>query len=211
MSAELTPADLGRRVDSAGARAALQGYCELLQAAGARTNLVGTLESGRIWDELLLDAVASWSRLPPDVRTVADVGSGAGLPGLVWALLARVEGRDLAFTLIEPRAKRVEFLQSAIGHLGLVGVRAVKATVGGYVQRRPAAEAAFDLVTSRAVFPLSEVVESQQALSGRYQLVHASVEDLALWQAPAGWRELDRWQYGPAGARPRAYVLIVRA
>lgn len=208
----LRPSPLRDWVRQQGAEVDLEHYLRRLQLAGAQTNLVGTLDPGRIWDELLLDAVASWQLVPADVATVADLGSGAGLPGLVWALLARSQGRALSVTLIEPRAKRVEFLQRSVVEMGLAAsVRTVKATLGGYLQRRPSDEPAYDLVTSRAVFPLADVVEVQQPLSARYQLVHASVEDLATWQSPAAWRECERRQYDPDGARPRAYVVICRA
>lgn len=202
------PAELLDWIDTQGARSVLQAYCQELQAAGARTNLIGTLETERIWDELLLDAAVSYRLLPLDVHTLVDIGSGAGLPGLVWALLARSQGRVLALTLLEPRAKRVAFLQEAVELMGLgQTVTCLKATLGGYRER---VGRTFDLVTSRAVFPLAEVVEQQAVLAGRYQLVHASVADLERWQAPGGWHIAAQQTYQPGAAAERGYILLQR-
>jgi 16S rRNA G527 N7-methylase RsmG len=146
--------------------------------------------------------------LPPDVHTVVDIGSGAGLPGLVRALLARSQGRVLALTLLEPRAKRVAFLQNTVEQLGLMAsVQCLKTTLGGYCER---VGRTFDLVTSRAVFPLAEVVEQQAVLAGRYQLVHASVADLERWQAPGGWQIAAQLTYQPGAAAERGYILLQR-
>ncbi|MDN5852851.1 MAG: 16S rRNA (guanine(527)-N(7))-methyltransferase RsmG [Actinomycetia bacterium] len=86
----------------------------------------------------------------PTGASVADVGSGAGLPGLVWA----VRRDDLQVTLIEPLLRRADFLSETVAILGLEGrVRVVRsraedaATAGGY-----------DVVTSRAVAPLKRLV-----------------------------------------------------
>ncbi len=82
--------------------------------------------------------------------TVADVGSGAGLPGLVWAL-----GRpDLRVTLIEPMLRRVRFLEEAIETLGLGQVRIVRARAGELPD-----DVRYDTVTARAVAPLDRLAQ----------------------------------------------------
>jgi 16S rRNA (guanine527-N7)-methyltransferase len=78
--------------------------------------------------------------------TVADVGSGAGLPGLVWAI-ARP---DLHVTLIEPLLRRTVFLEEAIEALGLDEARVLRA-------RAEDVEETFDVVTARAVAPLERL------------------------------------------------------
>ena len=78
--------------------------------------------------------------------TVADVGSGAGLPGLVWAI-ARP---DLHVTLIEPLLRRTVFLEEAVEALGLDQVRVLRS-------RAEDVSETFDVVTARAVAPLEKL------------------------------------------------------
>ena len=82
----------------------------------------------------------------PQGATVADVGSGAGLPGLVWAI-ARP---DLEVTLIEPLLRRVTFLDEVVESLELSGVTVLRA-------RAEDVEKTFDVVTARAVAPLAKL------------------------------------------------------
>ncbi|MCZ4499460.1 MAG: rRNA methyltransferase [Marmoricola sp.] len=122
-------------------------YAELLATDGIVRGLIGPREVPRLWDRHLLncavvtDAVASGS-------SVADIGSGAGLPGLVMA----IRRPDLQVTLIEPLLRRTTFLEEVVGELSLKNVRV----------RRGRAEdlhgvARFDVVTSRAVAPLDRL------------------------------------------------------
>lgn len=82
----------------------------------------------------------------PVGATVADVGSGAGLPGLVWAI-ARP---DLDVTLIEPLLRRTTFLEEAVEALGLDRVTVLRA-------RAEEVRETFDVVTARAVAPLEKL------------------------------------------------------
>ncbi len=77
---------------------------------------------------------------------MADIGSGAGLPGLVWAI-ARP---DLSVTLIEPLLRRTTFLEEAVQELGLSNVRVVRSRAEDVRDR-------FDIVTSRAVAALDKL------------------------------------------------------
>jgi 16S rRNA (guanine527-N7)-methyltransferase len=77
---------------------------------------------------------------------VADVGSGAGLPGLAWAI-ARP---DLEMTLIEPLLRRTVFLEEAVGSLGLDRVRVLRS-------RAEDVDEQFHVVTARAVAPLEKL------------------------------------------------------
>ena len=83
----------------------------------------------------------------PVGATVADVGSGAGLPGLVWAI-ARP---DLHVTLIEPLLRRTTFLDEAVSALGLGDEVTVLRARAEEVSDR------FDVVTARAVAPLEKL------------------------------------------------------
>ncbi len=82
----------------------------------------------------------------PHGSSVADVGSGAGLPGLVWAI-ARP---DLEVTLIEPLLRRTVFLEEVVDELALESVKVLRS-------RAEDVHETFDVVTARAVAPLEKL------------------------------------------------------
>ncbi|MEV1331738.1 16S rRNA (guanine(527)-N(7))-methyltransferase RsmG [Micromonospora costi] len=135
----------GDRLDLAAA------YAELLATDGVVRGLIGPRETPRLWDRHLLNCAAVAERIP-EGATVLDVGSGAGLPGLVLAI-ARP---DLTVTLVEPLARRTSFLIEAVDELGLGGTvrvfrgRAEEAATGP-------APLLGDVVTARAVAPLDRL------------------------------------------------------
>ncbi|RQX11211.1 16S rRNA (guanine(527)-N(7))-methyltransferase RsmG [Micromonospora arida] len=148
---ELAPAALalfGDRLDLAAA------YAELLATDGVVRGLIGPREAPRIWDRHLLNCAAVAERIPSGA-TVLDVGSGAGLPGLVLAI-ARP---DLTVTLIEPLARRTSFLIEVVERLGLArSVRVFRGradeAASGSSGREPISG---DVVTARAVAPLDRL------------------------------------------------------
>ncbi|ROT33623.1 16S rRNA (guanine(527)-N(7))-methyltransferase RsmG [Micromonospora sp. HM5-17] len=93
-----------------------EAYAELLAGPGVVRGLIGPRETPRIWDRHLLNCAAV-AELIPTESSVVDVGSGAGLPGIVLAI-ARP---DLSVTLIEPLARRAMFLTEAVDVLDLGG------------------------------------------------------------------------------------------
>ncbi|SCL58370.1 16S rRNA (guanine(527)-N(7))-methyltransferase RsmG [Micromonospora peucetia] len=129
-------------------------YAELLATDGVLRGLIGPREAPRIWDRHLLNCAAVAERIP-EGATVLDVGSGAGLPGLVLAI-ARP---DLTVTLIEPLARRTSFLIEAVQHLGLTKMvrvfrgRADEAANGS----TGVGPLSGDVVTARAVAPLDRL------------------------------------------------------
>jgi 16S rRNA (guanine527-N7)-methyltransferase len=123
-----------------------QRYAALLGDAGVTRGLIGPREVGRLWDRHLLNCAA----IGPDIAScsrVCDVGSGAGLPGLVLAL-ARP---DLQVTLLEPLLRRATFLQEAVELLQLTDVEVVRSRAEDLRGR------SFDVVTARAVAPMSRL------------------------------------------------------
>jgi 16S rRNA (guanine527-N7)-methyltransferase len=96
-------------------------YMEHLRTWNRTHDLTAARDDDELVDLLLADALVL-SVMIAGERTVVDVGSGAGAPGLVLAI-ARP---DLKLTLVEPRAKRVAFLRSAIGMLGLENAQVVR-------------------------------------------------------------------------------------
>ena len=120
-------------------------YVDLLTSAGVERGLIGPREVPRIWERHVVNCAVVVPRVPVDA-TVADVGSGAGLPGLVWAI-ARP---DLHVTLIEPLLRRTTFLEEAVEALGLDQVTVLRA-------RAEDVRESFDVVTARAVAPLEKL------------------------------------------------------
>ena len=110
--------------------------------------LIGPREAPRIWERHLLNCAAV-AELIPEGATVVDVGSGAGLPGMVLA----VARPDLTVTLVEPLARRTAFLTEAVASLGLEQTTVVRARAEECVGKLPAA----DVVTARAVAPLDRL------------------------------------------------------
>lgn len=124
-------------------------YASWLADAGVVRGLIGPREVPRLWDRHLLNC-AVLEELIPEGVTVADVGTGAGLPGLVLAI-ARP---DLQVTLIEPLLRRTTFLEEVAADLGLANVEVVRARAEALHRAR-----GFDVVTSRAVAPLERLLE----------------------------------------------------
>jgi 16S rRNA (guanine527-N7)-methyltransferase len=121
-------------------------YAEHLATTGVEWGLMGPREASRVWDRHILNCAVVADLVPPAAR-VLDIGSGAGLPGIPLAL-ARP---DLRVVLVEPLARRVEWLRTVLADLDLpIEVERGRAD-DALVRRRW--EGA-DVVTSRAVAPL---------------------------------------------------------
>ena len=131
-----------------GDRFALAGrYVELLAGPGVERGLIGPRESPRLWERHVLNCAGLAELLAPD-ETVLDLGSGAGLPGLVLA----IRRPDLQVVLVEPLLRRATFLTEAVDVLGLGNVtvrRARGEELAGAVE--------VDVVTARAVAPLGRL------------------------------------------------------
>ena len=123
-------------------------YAELLATAGVLRGLIGPREAPRLWERHLLTS-AVLADLVPERASLADIGSGAGLPGLVLAI-ARP---DLQVTLVEPLLRRTGFLDEVVRELGLGDrVEVVRGRAEELHGRR-----SFAVVTARAVAPLERL------------------------------------------------------
>jgi len=121
-------------------------YAEHLATTGVEWGLVGPREASRVWERHILNCAVVADLIPPAAR-VLDIGSGAGLPGIPLAL-ARP---DLRVVLVEPLARRVEWLRTVLADLELpVEVERGRAEDTPIRRRWEGA----DVVTSRAVAPL---------------------------------------------------------
>lgn len=124
-------------------------YVGILAGAGIERGLVGPREVDRLWDRHVMNCAAIGELFDPGVR-VADVGSGAGLPGIPLALVRP----DLRITLVEPLLRRADFLREVVEDLGLA-VDVVRGRAEDKSIREDLGE--FDAVTSRAVASLDKL------------------------------------------------------
>jgi len=125
-----------------------------LATDGVTRGLIGPREVPRLWERHMLNSAVVAEAIPQGARVV-DVGSGAGLPGVPLGI-ARP---DLELTLVEPMARRVEFLEEVVGALAApAGLR--WRVVRGRAEERSVAKAVgpVDVVTARAVAPLPRLV-----------------------------------------------------
>ena len=131
-----------------------QQYAELLAGSGVVRGLLGPRETPRLWERHILNC-AVITELIDSNQTVTDIGSGAGLPGLVIA----IRRPDLTVTLVEPLLRRVNWLNEVIDVLQLPNVSVMRGRAEAVWDEIPPA----DVVTSRAV---------------------SALENLAVWSVP---------------------------
>src|SRR3954447_913927 len=123
-------------------------YAARLATDGVVRGLIGPRETGRLWDRHLLNC-AVVGDLVPKGAYITDVGSGAGLPGIVLA----VARPDLTIFLVEPLARRTSFLTEVVSDLRLGNVTVVRTRAEDAIGEVPPA----DIVTARAVAPLDRL------------------------------------------------------
>jgi 16S rRNA (guanine527-N7)-methyltransferase len=125
----------------------IAAYAHFLTSAGIERGLIGPREGERIWERHIFNCLPV-TQLLPQGASLFDIGSGAGLPGIVIAL-ARP---DLSVTLIEPLERRVSFLTEAVEGLNLT-INNIEVIRG----RAQDVKKSADFVTARAVAPLEKL------------------------------------------------------
>jgi 16S rRNA (guanine527-N7)-methyltransferase len=145
---------VARRLVSRETSEKLEAFVSLLREESGRQNLVSASTLDHIWGRHILDSAQLVRFEPHSGASWLDIGSGAGLPGIVIACL--VEG---PVTLVEPRRLRADFLHRTAESLHLrVKVHCAK------VER---VEGTFDIITARAVANLTRLLEISAHLSTR--------------------------------------------
>ncbi len=125
----------------------LEAYAALLEKWGRRQNLVSRAGMADIWRRHMLDSAQILKLLPPTCRRLVDLGSGAGFPGLVLAILG-VEGVEL----VESDGRKCAFLAEA------ARVAGVTVTIHNQrIESLPASPA--DIITARALAPLDKLLQ----------------------------------------------------
>ena len=176
----------------------LARYVALLLDENDRQNLIGRSTVEEVWQRHIADSAQLVRFAPRPDSSWLDIGSGAGLPGLVIAILTQGP-----VTLVEPRKLRANFLQRAAETLGLAP------RVMVYAAKAERISGTFDVITARAVAPLDALLRISQHLS----------TDKTLWLFPKGksaQKELEEarrsWQGGfrlePSVTSPEAAILV---
>jgi 16S rRNA (guanine527-N7)-methyltransferase len=165
------------------ALAQVEAYAALLAGPGVERGLIGPRETPRLWERHLLNC-AGVSDLVEDGQVVVDLGSGAGLPGLVLA----IQRPEVQVVLVEPLLRRATFLTEAVTELGLRNT----------LVRRSRAEdlhgtLLVDVVTARAVAPVDRLAGWALPLlhpGGRLLALKGSKADEELAQAQPALKRL---------------------
>ncbi|HYZ55177.1 MAG TPA: 16S rRNA (guanine(527)-N(7))-methyltransferase RsmG [Streptosporangiaceae bacterium] len=124
-------------------------YASLLAERGVERGLIGPREVPRLWERHLLNCAVVAELIPAEAEVV-DIGSGAGLPGLVIAmLLPRVR-----MVLLEPMLRRTAFLDECVAELGLANVTVCRGRA-----EEAAGKLCADVATARAVAPMDRLAE----------------------------------------------------
>lgn len=126
---------------------AAESFAALLATEATVRGLIGPREVPRLWERHLLNCALVTDLVAPE-SSVCDIGSGAGLPGLVMA----IRRPDLRVTLVEPLLRRTTFLDEMVAALALENVVVVRARAEELHDRE-----SFDVVTSRAVAPMERL------------------------------------------------------
>ena len=122
-------------------------YADLLTGAGVERGLIGPKEGERIWERHIFNCLPVATLIPRGAKTL-DIGSGAGLPGIVLAL-ARP---DISLTLLEPLERRTIFLEEVVAELGLSNVTVVRGKASDF-------QGKFEVITARAVAPMDRLLQ----------------------------------------------------
>ena len=171
----------------------IKRYVDILSSDGVTQGLIGPRETPRLWQRHIFNSAAVAQLIPEGLR-VADVGSGAGLPGIPVALLRP----DVQITLIEPLARRCQFLTTVVDELHLDDQVTVIRS------RAEDLHMSFDVVTARAVANLTKL------LAWTAPLFLSSGELLAL-KGESVDKEIAKADKELRKRRLDAEVLIVRA
>ena len=175
----------------------LERYVALLKEENARQNLVSAATLEQVWERHILDSAQLVRFEPRPGASWIDVGSGAGLPGIVIAAL--VKGR---VTLVEPRRLRAEFLHKVCESLQFSAE--VLASKAERVEGR------FDVITARAVAPLPKLLEISAHLSTRktvWALPKGRSAQAELAEASRSWHFDAREE--PSCTNPDSTILVL--
>jgi len=181
----------------------LHGLEVLLRKWNKAINLVSAATLSAVWTRHFADSAQIFALAPENSLHWADLGSGAGFPGLVIAILAKEKHPDLAVTLVESDHRKSAFLLTAIRELGLEAeVKAER------IEETESLDC--DVLSARALAPLPKLLE--------FSARHLSDQGLALFPKGARWEEevasaRENWsfdlQVSPSRSDPSGVILKI--
>jgi 16S rRNA (guanine527-N7)-methyltransferase len=139
-------------------------YAEILATRGVEWGVIGPREVPRLWDRHLMNCAVIAELIDDRCATLADIGSGAGLPGIVLALLLP----SVQVTLVEPLERRARFLADCVSELELTNSSVLRGRAEDI-----AGQVAADVVTARAVAPLERLAPLAVGLARRRGMILA--------------------------------------
>jgi 16S rRNA (guanine527-N7)-methyltransferase len=125
-----------------------EAFALILATRGVEQGLIGPREVPRLWDRHLLNCAVVAELIGSRCETLVDIGSGAGLPGIVLAMVRP----EVQVTLLEPMERRCRFLSECVAELGLANASVLRGRAEDTVVRA-------DVATARAVAPLDRLAE----------------------------------------------------
>jgi 16S rRNA (guanine527-N7)-methyltransferase len=181
----------------------LERYVALLLQWQRRINLIGPSTAGQVWQRHILDALQLVPLIPPGTGIIADLGSGAGIPGLVIAIATGLEVH-----LYESNSKKAAFLREAARQCRAKAIiHQVRIETIGSDPRRPKA----DVVTARALAPLGRLLDQAEPFlkAGALGLFHKGQDvDAELTEASKSWRIIA--ERHPSLTDSKAVILVVK-
>jgi 16S rRNA (guanine527-N7)-methyltransferase len=183
--------------------ARLKAFVGILSDWNVRHNLVSTGSLSEVWRRHILDSSQLTALIPQTAERLVDLGSGAGFPGLILAILLR-ERLGFQAVLYEATRKKCEFLEAAAAACGApVEVRNARI--------EEASPEMFDAVTARACAPLSELLTYAQRFQGHQTtnlLLKGQSVDAELREATRYWKM--RVKRHPSLSDPSGTILEIR-
>ncbi len=152
----------------------LETFVGFLKREAQSQNLISASTIESIWVRHILDSAQLLRFLPVGQQSWIDLGSGAGFPGIVIALL-----NQCPVTLVESRARRIDYLQRAIALLDIEGRVTVKGQPLEHVETAP-----YSVISARAFAPLPRLLELAERFS----------TDKTLWLLPKGRNAAMEWE-----------------
>ncbi len=176
----------------------LDAFAMLVREGQKSQNLVSTSTLPMFWSRHIVDSAQLV--LMAGAGTWLDIGSGAGVPGIVTAILT-----DAPTILVESRARRAQFLQETVQSLGLSNVRVALSTVQKLVA------SPVDFITARAVAPLPKLLEMALPFAHKgtvWLLPKGKSAQRELASLPCAWQ--GEWQARASVTDPESQILIGR-
>jgi 16S rRNA (guanine527-N7)-methyltransferase len=179
--------------------ARLVAYAELLSKWNKRINLISRNSEAELWQRHMLDSAQLLSLIPKSARTVADIGTGAGLPGLILSVL----NSAASFALIESDGRKAAFLREAI--------RATQSSAIVHEKRVEEVDLpSQDVVVARALAPLDRLLEMVQKLVSIHTVClfpKGATAEQELTEARARW--IMQARQVPSRTDPAGRILVL--